>query len=111
MAKLLVAPDIPQWLLDDFNDVDYKSVKLKAVKKQLLTALVSWANQNVPRKIKSKQYAASGEAKIIAKDFDKQLLDVLNSYDYTAITPRQEADIRHFIAKYKHYLPLKKKAK
>lgn len=108
MSKLLIAPDLPQWLLDEFNQIDYKSKKMILFKSQIIKALVSWANQNIPRKISSKTYQSTGEIKKISPDFDKQLLDVLNSYDYTALTDIQINLIKEFIGKYKHLIPIKK---
>ena len=87
MNKINVGKNVPQWVLDIFNRVAF--AKIPAVKKKVaLTFLASWANSNLYSMNPDKKYPE--KQKMINKKFDKDLLDLLNKYDYDAVTDAQK---------------------
>ena len=102
-----VAPDVPQVLLDIFNKVDFGKVN-KFLRGTLIKQIQSWVSSNIPMKSPSKHYKSSGGKKIIAHDFDKELLDILNAADYEMVNKATLDEAIVFLKKYIKILPQKK---
>ncbi len=77
----VIAADVPQSILDAFNKVDFKQVS-KITKIAVINVLKGWANTNLKQKDKKKTYPKTIEKKRITADFDKDLLEIINKYDY-----------------------------
>lgn len=85
MAKKNVSPDLPQPLLNEFNRVDF--AKIGFSKSLVMSVLKSYAS-GLPKKNPNKQYKSNGVAKIITADFEQDLLDLLNQYDWELVPPQ-----------------------
>ena len=103
---LLVAPDVPQNILDIFNKIDFTKINF-IQKNGFLLFLKNWVKQNLPLKNAGQKYPNTGGPKRISKDFDKQFLDMLNLIDYGNVTPEQMQFILDFTSKYLNNLPQK----
>lgn len=92
-----VNANVPQWVLDIFNQVDFS--KIGRIKKgTAIVFLQSWANSNLLLANPKKQYPTA--KKIINKKFDKQLLSLLNKYDYDSVTDLQKLLLKTNMSKW-----------
>lgn len=79
--------NVPQWVLDIFNRVAF--AKIPSVQRKVaISFLTNWANSNLLLMNPDKKYPV--KQKKINKRFDKDLLDLLNKYDYDAVTDEQK---------------------
>lgn len=95
--KMKVNNNVPQWIIDVFNIVEFRKIS-KSNKKVALTFLTMWANTNLYL-VNSKKYYPATE-KRINKYFDKDLLNLMNKYDYDFITQDDKNKLQSNIDKW-----------
>ncbi len=95
--KLIVNNNVPQWILDIFNIVEFRKIPNNS-KKVALTFLTMWANSNLYLVNSKKNYPQS--EKKINKYFDKDLLNLMNKYDYDFITQNDKNKLESNIDKW-----------
>jgi uncharacterized SAM-dependent methyltransferase len=102
-----VSPEIPQWLLDIFNKIDYKKVP-KMQRYVLIGVIRQWCKKNLKELDKNKTYSTL-EVKKIANDFDKELLEILNQFEFSTVSKDIEQQVKIILNSALKSLPLKEK--
>ena len=106
MSNIVISPEVPQWLLDIFNKINFKQVSTFK-KVQLITIMKFWANSNLKKLDPNKQYKKTG-AKKISKDFDIDLLNLMNEYEYSSLPESYIKEMKKYLNDIiKKELPLK----
>lgn len=102
-----IADNLPQWVIDIFNILDFKRIK-KVEKIIAINFLSSWANSNLYLANPEKKYPI--ESKRINKNFDRDLLKLLNSYDYSNISEGEKRQLNANLSKWisQFNIPIKK---
>lgn len=94
---MIVQSNIPQWVLDIFNRIDFK--KIPYTKKILALAfLEKWGNQNLYSFNPEKKYTY--KQRVINKNFDLQLLKLLSKYDYDGVSDLQKTLLKANLSKW-----------
>jgi len=96
-SKKIIAPDLPQAILDELNRVDFKQIGIK--KPFIMGALRNYAS-TLPQKTAGKNYP-KGAAKKISADFDQDMLNLLNLYDW-ALVP--QAKVQEMVQLCRQYI-------
>jgi len=104
---MMIANNVPQWVIDLFNPVDFEKIKYSD-KLIALNFLEIWANSNLLLANPEKKYVV--KQKKINKNFDKQLLKLINKYDYDRVTDAQKKTLQANIQKWviRFNIPVKK---
>lgn len=100
--------NVPQWVLDIFNRINFKEIP--AMQRRIaLNFLENWANSNLYLLNPDKNYPE--KKKIINKQFDLQLLELLNKYDYDSVQPVQKKLLKANLSTWekKFNIPVKEK--
>jgi len=102
-----IADNLPQWVIDIFNILDFKRIK-KVEKIIAINFLSAWANSNLNTVNPQKKYPVG--RKKINKNFDKDLLKLLNSYDYSNISEGEKRQLNANLSKWisQYNIPIKK---
>lgn len=100
-----VSPEVPQWLLDIFNKIDFAKVSTMQ-RYTFITIIKAWCSNNLTLLNPNKQYSSS-ETKKIARDFDKDLLDTLNKYEYSNVSDKTKNEVKTILLSALKSLPLK----
>jgi len=101
-----ISPEIPNWLLNILNVIDFNRIG-KLQKYTFLSFTNSYCNSNLSILQKNKKYITK-EKKIISADFDNDLLDILNQYEFSNISDELKNQITNFLNNFVKSLPQKK---
>lgn len=96
---------IPQKVLDVFNKIDF--AKLNMVQRQMFGLLENYIKGNLPMKQVGANYPAPKGKRQIAKDFDRNLLALLNNVDYAQMNDSQISSLLNQLQTYLKMLPKK----
>lgn len=96
---------VPQKVLDVFNKIDF--VKLNMVQRQMFGLLENYIKGNLPMKQTGVNYPAPKGKRQIVKDFDRNLLNLLNNVDYARMNETQISSLLTQLQTYLKMLPKK----
>lgn len=89
---MIIAPDIPQKILDVFNPIDFQ--KIGTIEKTgMLMFIKSFCKNNLPYKKENKEYKKRDQKLKIARTFDPDLLNIINLIDWELVSDNVINDI------------------
>jgi hypothetical protein len=105
---LKVANDVPQKLLDIFNDIDFNKIDSN-VRRESIAKINEYTLKFAPLKTANTKQNEKPEVKKISKDFDIELLGLINKIDWSQIANVNLTMGISFIKTFTNKLPRKAK--